>query len=201
MVDSASHRLGEWPLSSVGGPGSQWEGLCSAQFWEPWWWELSIGRSWQSNSGPQSFGVGITFIPWRVPKSSGKTWSWFHFSELFSLVTQSCPTLCDPMNYSMPSFPVLTISWNLLRLIPLSQWGYLTISSSVASFSSCPQSFPASGSFPISQLFTSHGQTIRMSASASVLPMNIQDWFPLGVTGLISLQSKGLSRVFSNTTV
>ena len=82
---------------------------------------------------------------------------------------------------------------------PLNWWCYLTISSSVALFS-CPQSFPASGSFPVSQLFASGGQTIGASASASVLPMNIQDWFPLGLTGLI-LKSKGLSRVFSSTTV
>ena len=84
---------------------------------------------------------------------------------------------------------------------PLSQWCHLTISSSVIPFSSCLQSFPASGFFLMSQFFASGGQSIGISASASVLPMNIQDWFPLGWTGWISLQSKGLSRVFSNTTV
>ena len=84
---------------------------------------------------------------------------------------------------------------------PLSQWCHPIISSSVVLFSSCLQSFPASGSFPISQFFTSGGQSIGASASALVLPMNIQDWFPLGLTALISLKSKGLSRVFSNTTV
>ena len=84
---------------------------------------------------------------------------------------------------------------------PLSWWCRPTISFSVVSFSSCPQSFPASGSFQISQFFTSGGQSIGASASASVLPKNIQDWFPLGWTGWISLQSKELSRVFSNTTV
>jgi len=83
---------------------------------------------------------------------------------------------------------------------PLSRWCYTTISSSVAPFSSCLQSFPASVSFPVSQFFTSDGQNIRTSASASVLPVNIQDWFPFRLTGLI-LQSKGLSRLFSNTTV
>ena len=82
---------------------------------------------------------------------------------------------------------------------PSSQWCHPTISSSVVPFSSCLQSFPASGSCPVSQFFTSGGQNI--GASASVLTMNIQDWFPLGLTSLISLQSKGLSRVFSNTTV
>ena len=84
---------------------------------------------------------------------------------------------------------------------PLSQWCHPTISSSVVPFSFCLQFFPASGSFAVSQLFASGGQRIRASASASVLPMNIQDWFPLELTGLISLQSKGLSRVFSSTTI
>ena len=84
---------------------------------------------------------------------------------------------------------------------PSSWWCHPTISSSVVPFSSCLQSFPASGSFPVSQLIISGGQSIGASASASVLSMNIQDWFPLGWSGLISLQFKGLSRVFSNTTV
>ena len=84
---------------------------------------------------------------------------------------------------------------------PLSQWCHPIISSSVIPFSSCLQSFPASRSFPMSQVFASGDQNIGVSASASVLPMNIQDWFPLGWTGWISLQVKGLSRLFSNTTV
>ena len=84
---------------------------------------------------------------------------------------------------------------------PWNQWCHPTISSSVVPFSSRLQSFPASGSFQMSQFFTSGSQNIGVSASASVLPMNIQDWFPLGWTGWISLQSKGLSGVFSNTTV
>ena len=84
---------------------------------------------------------------------------------------------------------------------PLSRWCHPANSSSVVPFSSCPQSFPASGSFPMSQLFTSGSQSTGVSASASVLPMNIQGWFPLGWTSLISLLSKRLSRVFSNTTV
>ena len=82
---------------------------------------------------------------------------------------------------------------------PLSQWCHPIISSSVIPFSSYPQSFPASGSFQMSQFFASGGQNIGVSASATVLPMNTQDWSPLGWTGWISLQSKGLSRVFSNT--
>ena len=84
---------------------------------------------------------------------------------------------------------------------PLSQWYHPAISSSVVPFSSCLQSFPASGSYQMSQLFTSGGQSIGVSASTTDLPMNTQDWFPLEWTGWISLQSKGLSRVFSNTTV
>ena len=83
---------------------------------------------------------------------------------------------------------------------PFSQWCHPIISSSIVPFSSCPQSFPISGSFQMSQLFASGGPRIGVSASISVLPMNIQDWFPLGWAGWIFLQSKGLSRVFSNTT-
>ena len=84
---------------------------------------------------------------------------------------------------------------------PLSQWCHPNISSSAVPFSSCLQSFPVSGSFPVSQFFTSSSQSTGVSASSSVLPVNIQDWFPLGWTGWISLQSKRFSRVFSNTTV
>ena len=84
---------------------------------------------------------------------------------------------------------------------PLSRWCHLIISSFIVPFSFCLQSFPASGSFQMSQLFTLGGQSIGVSASTSVLPVNIPDWFPLGWTGWISLQSKGLSRAFSNTTV
>ena len=95
----------------------------------------------------------------------------------------------------------LTISGVYANSCPLSQWCHPTISSSVVPFSSCPQSFPASGSFQMSQLFASSGQNISASTLASILVMNIQSWFPLWLTGLISLLSKGLSRVFSNTTV
>ena len=98
------------------------------------------------------------------------------------------------------SLPI-TNSRSLLKPMPSSQWCHPAISSSVIPFSSCPQSRPALGSFPMSQLFAWGGQSIGVSASASVLPMNTQDWFPSGWTGWISLQSKGLSRVFSNTTV
>ena len=118
----------------------------------------------------------------------------------FSSVTQSCPTLCNPMDCSTPGFPVHPQLPTCSNSCPLSWCCHATISSSVIPFSSCLQSSPASGSFPMSN-FTSGGQSIVASASASVLPRNIQDWFPLQVTGLISLQSKGLSRVFSSTTI
>ena len=98
------------------------------------------------------------------------------------------------MDRSMPGFPVpSSIPRTCSNSCPLSWWCHPTISSSVIPFSSCLQSFPASGSFPMSQFFASGGQSIGISASASVLPMNIQDWFPLELTGLISLQSKGNS--------
>ena len=117
------------------------------------------------------------------------------------LVVQSCLTLWTHelqqvrLPYPSPSSGVCSNS------CPLSQWCHQAIPSSVAPFSSCPQSFPASGSFPMSWLFISGGQSIGASASASVLPMNIQGWFPLGLTGLISLLPKGFSRVFSSSTV
>ena len=94
-----------------------------------------------------------------------------------------------------------TISQSLLKLMSIELVMLSNHLILLAPFSSCPQPFPASGSFPMSQFFASGGQSIGALASPSVLPMNIQDWFPLGLTGLISLQSKGLSRVFSNTTV
>ena len=122
-------------------------------------------------------------------------------SAQFSSVTQSCPTLCNPIDCSMPGLPVHHQIPEFTHSCPLSQWCYPTISFSAIPFSSCPQSFPASRSFPVNQFFPSGGQSIGVSASASVLPMNIQDWFRLGWTGWISLQSNGLSRVFSNTTV
>ena len=132
-----------------------------------------------------------------------KWWDQMPWSSIqFNSVTQLCPTLCDPMDCSTPC---LSVHHQLPRACsnscPSSRWCHPTISSSVVPLSSCPQSCPASGSFQMSQFFESGGQSIGVSASASVLPMNTQDWSPLGWTGWISLQSKGLSRVFSNTTV
>ena len=130
-------------------------------------------------------------------------WLWGCYSTPLSSVAQSCPTLCNPMDCSMPGCspcPSLTPG-ACSNSCPSSQWCHPTISSSVVPFSSCLQSCPESGSFTRSQFFAIGGQSVGASAPASVLPMNIQDWFPLGLTGLISLQSKGLSRVFSNTTL
>ena len=112
-----------------------------------------------------------------------------------SSVTQSCPTLCDPMNCDPTNSQSLPKLMSIESVMPSNHL------ISVVPFSSCLQSFPVSGSFPVSPFFTSGSQSIGVSASASVLQMSIQDWSPLRLTGLISLQSKGLSRVFSNTTV
>ena len=121
-----------------------------------------------------SCSCSVTKFAWLF----GTPWTAACQTSLFSLSPGSCSNLC------------LSI-----------RWCYLNFSSSAAPFSSCLQSFSALGYFPISWLFTSGGQSFGPSASALVVPMNIQDWFPLGLTDLISLQSKGLSRVFSNTTI
>ena len=139
-------------------------------------------------------------------RMSGSRWlitpSWLSGSLVqFSSVAQSCDSLQphEPQHARSPCPP--STSGVHPNPCPSSWWCLPTISSSVVPFSSCPQSFPSSGSFQISQFFTSGGQSTGVSALASVLPMNTQDWPPLGWTGWISLQSKGLSRVFSNTTV
>ena len=103
--------------------------------------------------------------------------------DQFSSVTHSCPTLCYPMNRSKPGLPV---HQQVPNPCPLSRWCHPSILSSEVPFSSCPQSFPATRCFQMSQLFTSGGQSIGVSASTSVLPMNTKDWFPLGWTGWIS---------------
>ena len=121
-------------------------------------------------------------------------------SVQFSSVAHSCLTLCNPMGCSTTRPPCPSPAPGACsNSCPLSQWCHPTISSSVILFFSCLLSFPASGSLLMRQFFTPGGQSIGVSASTSILPMNIQDWFPLGLTGLISLLSKGLSRVFSNT--
>ena len=125
-------------------------------------------------------------------------WSYVHFSS----VTQSCPTLCNPMKCSMPGLPVHH------QLPESTQTHVHRVGDAIQPFHSLSSPSPPAvnvsqhqGFFPVSQLFTSGGQSIGVSASTSVLPMNTQDWSPLGWTGWISLQSKGLSRVFSNSTV
>ena len=140
---------------------------------------------------------------WHKAKATGfQRCSFFGVSVQFSSVTQSCLTLCDPMNCSTPGLPVTSPTPGVHPdSCPSSQWCHPAISSSVVPFSSFPPSLPASESFPMSQLFTWGGQSTGVSALASFLPKYTQDWSPLGWTGWISLQSKGLSRVFSNTTV
>ena len=129
---------------------------------------------------------------------------WFLLLSFYSSVQFSCSVVSNSvwpheLQHARPPSPSPTPELHPNPCL-LSQWCHPTISSSVVPFSSCPQSFPASGSFPMSQPLASGGQSIGVSASTSVLPMNTQDWSPLGWTGWISLQSKGLSRVFSNTT-
>ena len=117
-------------------------------------------------------------------------------------VGKLCLILCDPMDYIAREAPLSSaVSESLLKFMSIESVMLPTISSSVAPFYFCLQSFPASGTFPVSQLFASGGQSTGYSASALVLPMSIQSWFPLGLTGLIALLSKGPSRVFSSTTV
>ena len=125
---------------------------------------------------------------------------WKINSHLFQLssVAQSCLTPSDSINRSTPGPLTPGVHSNSC---PSRRWCHPAISSSVIPFSSCSQNLPASESFPMSQLFAWGGQSTGVAASKSVLPMNTQDWSPLGWTGCFSLQSKGLSRVFSNTTV
>ena len=133
------------------------------------------------------------FLAWLSEQTGTKcTGAWL---LLFSCKVV-CLTLCDPMGCGTPGFSVLhyLLEFAQIHVHP-------TMLSSVIPFSSCILSFPASESFPVSQFFASGGQSIGISPSASVLPVNIQDWFPLGLSGWISLLSQGLSRVFSNTTV
>ena len=135
------------------------------------------------------------YLPW-----SDGTWCHYLCSVQFSHSVMSNCLRHHGLQHTRPFCPLPTPGTDS-DSCPLSQWCHPTISSSVIPFSSCLQSFQAPGSFPLSHFFISVGQSIRVSASTSVLPMNIQDWSPLGWTRWISLQSKGLSRVFSNTTV
>ena len=124
----------------------------------------------------------------------------FHNPSVSS-VAKLCPTLCDLMDFSMPGLSVHHQFLELAQTCPSHRWCHPAISSSVIPFSSHLQSLSASRSFPVSWFFASGGQTIGVSASASVLPISIQYWFPLGWIGWIFMKSKGFSRVFSNNTV
>ena len=148
-----------------------------------WWsWRMITNRRWRA-----SWNFTDAWHWWQRFSSV----QWLSHVQLFVTPwTATCQASCPLLSPRVCS-----------NSYPLNWWCHPPISSSVISFSSCRQSFPTSGSFPLSQFFPSGGQSIGVSASTSVLPMNIQDWSPLGWTGLISLQSKGLSRVFSNTTV
>ena len=139
--------------------------------------------------------VWCMHLKYIIPPKYNYTFSSLQFS--CSVVSDSATPWTAARQASLSSPPPTVYS----NSCPLSQWCHATISSSIIPFSSCLQSFPASGSFQMSQLFASGGQSTGVAASTSVFPMNIQDWSPLGWTGWISLQSKGLSRVFSRTTV
>ena len=147
-----------------------------------------VRHDWTTNTFTSTYLLSHPVILWDLFMSLeialGKAQVQFSLLPQFSSVAQSCLTLCNPMDWRVPGFPVFH---QLLELVQTHvHWvGDPTISSSVIPFSSWLQYFPASGSFPRSQFFTSDGQSIGVSALASVLPMNIQDWFPLGWTGLI----------------
>ena len=173
-------------------------------------WGKTILELFHLAFGPFSFSLSLMFQSWRAAVILGllmfsdSSSGWLSILNkghlchlLFSSVTQSWPHGLQHTRLPCPSPTFRDCS----NSSPSSRWCHPTISFSVTTLFSCPQSFPASGSFPVSWVFTSSGQSIGASASASVLPMNSQDWSPLGWTGWISLQSKGLSRVFSNTTV
>ena len=149
--------------------------------------------------------VWLCVTPWTAahqapPSMLLQRGTWKDISVQFSLSVVSDSLRPQGLQHARPpcASPTLGLypnSWSLSR------WCHPTISCSVVPFSCCPQPFPASGSFQMSQLFPSGGRSIRVSASTSIVPINTEDWAPLGWTGWISLQSKGLSRVFSNTTV
>ena len=192
-------------------PGSSVHGIFQTRILE--WAAISFSRE-TSQSRDQTHISSISCIGgqslyqcaiWEVPCLAPASLNILSHSSLhsiqFSPVVQLCLTLrphgLQHARLPCPS-PTLGVYSNSC---PSSWWCHPTITSSVVPFSSLLQSFPASGSFPISEFLTSGGQSIGVSASTSVLPMNTQDWLPLGLTGLISLQSKGLLRVFSNTIV
>ena len=153
--------------------------------------KASIAKSWR---------VGILMNSLLTTQDSAMWSMWLFNSVQFSRTVVSDSLWPYGLQHARLPWPSPT-PVACLNSCPMSRWCHPSISSSVIPFSSYLQSFLVSGSFPRNQFFSSSGQSVGVSALASVLPMNIQDWFPLGLTGWISLQSKGLSRVFSNTTV
>ena len=179
-------------------------------------WDRTI--SWRRNGNPLQYSCLENSMDWgswwATIHGVTKRWTWL--SVYMKLINSDSNLAIKPSQFSRSVISNSLWPHGLQHTRPpcpsptprvyanscqLSQWCHPTISSSVVPFSSCLQSFPASGSFQMSPLFASGGQSIGVSSSASVLPMTIQNWFPLGLIGLISLQSQGLSRVFSNTTV
>ena len=160
-----------------------------------WIWDSFISSVW--------YFLYLSWKRWKCSRAEKASLSSFpfNFSQLVSSVTQSDPTLW-PHGLQHARFPCPSPTPGACsNSCPSSRWCHPSNSSSVIPFSSCPQSFPASRSFLMSQFFTSGGRSVGASASASVLPMNIQDWSPLELTGLTSLWPKGHSRVFNNATV
>ena len=186
-----------------GSPSQTWDGAwrvgyrvtpSKASFLGPWVWG---SEHWSNNYFTLSLLLLLAHLSFKTALQDRQHLWCFQFSS----VAQSCLTLWPhELQHARPPCPWPTPG-TYSNSCPLSWGWHPTISSSVVPFSSCLQSFPASGSFPVSQFFASGGQSIGVSASVSVLPMNIQNWSPLGWTGWLSLQSKELSRVFSNTTV
>ena len=173
----------------AGHAGEFWQ---SVVHWRREWQTTSVFLPWEPHEQDEKATRQDTVnLPVSYSFHVGSTRLWW---QLFSRWVVSG---CDPVHTS-PSCP--SFSPRVCSLMSVGQWRHLTVSSSATPFSSCLQSFPESGSFQVSWFFTSGGQSIETSASASVLPINTQGWSPLGLTGLI-IQSRGLSRVFSNTTV
>ena len=164
-----------------------------------WVWMPPENRNMQTPHRARNFGINIKegHRLSQCLQQPTRSWGWW---LLFSCLVMSDSLWPHGLQYAR--LPCPSLSPRLCsNSCPLSEWCHLTISSSVAHFFSCPQSFPASGSFPTNRFFTSGGQSTGAWVSALVLPMHVQGWFPLGLTGLICLLPKGLSRVFSSTTV
>ena len=170
-------------------PGSSVHRIIKQEYW-----------SGEPSSPGELTDTGTKSVSLISPALAGRFLTTITISVQFSCSVMSDSLRPHEPQHTRPPRPSPTPGVHL-NSCPLSRWCHPVISSSVVPFSSCPQSFPGSGSFPMSHFFASGGQSFGVSASTSVLPMNTQDWAPLGWTGWISLQSKGLSRVFSSTTV